>query len=250
VLSRTARRVFAEQHRAKPSLHIIVSTNSLAATDAFYVYALSYKYKKRYMKLGFEIHEFKPFPHEAAALIADFATLGGNAAEERRYRKYGRAPLKLRGVRVGLHAKSMVIDGKISLIGSHNFDPRSDHYNTESGFIIHDRAFAQALRASILRDADPGNAWTIARREGRSWLSRLNERIGDLSAALPIFDLWPFRYASSFELDPGCQPLPPGDPRFYSCYTDVGDFPQVDLPLKTIYTRIVTAFGAGLHSIL
>ena len=70
VLSRTAQHAFAEQHRAKPALRIIVSTNSLAATDAFYVYALSYKHKKRFLKLGFEIHEFKPFPQEAAALIS------------------------------------------------------------------------------------------------------------------------------------------------------------------------------------
>ena len=65
VLSRTARDVFGELHKTRPALHVLVSTNSLAATDAFYVYALSYKYKKRYLKLGFEIHEFKPFPAEA-----------------------------------------------------------------------------------------------------------------------------------------------------------------------------------------
>ncbi len=250
VLSRTARRVFAEQHRSKPDLRIIVSTNSLAATDAFYVYALSYKYKKRYLKLGFQIHEFKPFPADAADLIENYPSLGDGDGEALRYRKYGRTPLKQHGVRVGLHAKSMVIDGAIALIGSHNFDPRSDHYNTESGFIIYDRAFAQALRASILRDCAPGNAWTIARRQGKTWLSRLNRRIGDISASLPIFDLWPYRYASSFALKPGCKPLRPGAPGFYDCYVDVGDFPKVDLPLKTIYTRIVTAFGAGLHSIL
>ncbi|MBS0487773.1 MAG: phosphatidylserine/phosphatidylglycerophosphate/cardiolipin synthase family protein [Proteobacteria bacterium] len=250
VLSRTARRVFAQQHQDKPQLRIIVSTNSLAATDAFYVYALSYKYKKRYLKLGFEIHEFMPFPAEAGALISDYDTLGDERESTQRYRKYGRAPLKEHGVRIGLHAKSIVIDGSIALIGSHNFDPRSDHYNTESGFIIHDRAFAQLLRASILRDCAPENAWTIARRQGTNWVSRLNRAIGDFSARLPIFDLWPYRYASSFELDPGCKPLPPGAPGFYDCYTDVGDFPDVDLPLKTIYTRIVTAFGAGLHSIL
>ena len=250
VLSHTAQRVFAEQHRAKPGMRIVVSTNSLAATDAFYVYALSYKHKKRFLKLGVEIHELKPFPAEAAALIADYASLGAGVEGSRRYQKYGRAPLRERGVRVGLHAKSIVIDGSIALIGSHNFDPRSDHYNTESGFIIHDRAFAQVLRASILRDCAPGNAWTIARRQGTSWLSRLNRAIGDFSARLPLFDLWPYRYASSFELNPGCTPLPPGAPGFYDCYTDVGDFPEVDLPLKTIYTRIVTAFGAGLQSIL
>jgi len=149
-----------------------------------------------------------------------------------------------------LKATSIVIDGEVTLIGSHNFDPRSDRYNTESGFIIHDATFAQLVRASILRDAAPDNAWTIARREHGTWVSRINERIGDLSAKLPLFDLWPFRYASSFELNSGCSPLSPDDPLFYSCYSDVGDFPEVNLSPKTIYTRIITAFGAGLHSIL
>lgn len=250
VLSRTARRVFRRQHRKYPHLRVRVSTNSLAATDAFYVYALSYKYKKRYLKLGFEIHEFKPFPAEAVDLITDYEELGVDPNEDHGYHKYGRAPLTQGGVRIGLHAKSIVIDGVIGMIGSHNFDPRSDHYNTESGFIVHDRAFAQRLRALILRDCLPENAWTIARRQGNSWLSKLNRKIGDLSATLPLFDLWPYRYASSFDIKPGCKPMRPTDPGFYACYRDVGDFPEVDLPLKTIYTRIVTAFGAGLHSIL
>ena len=72
----------------------------------------------------------------------------------------------------------------------------------------------------------------------------------DFSTALPLFDFWPFRYATSFELKPGCEPVLPTDPRFYECYKDVGDFPEVDLPMKTIYTRMVTAFGAGLVGIL
>jgi phosphatidylserine/phosphatidylglycerophosphate/cardiolipin synthase-like enzyme len=252
VLSKTAQKVFREQHKERSQLHILVSTNSLAATDAFVVYALSYKYKKRYLKLGFEIHEFKPLPAEAPDLIANYAALGKKTlpAKKSKYERYGSAPQAAVGVRVNLHAKTILIDGQITLIGSHNFDPRSDHYNTEAGFIIHDRAFTASVRDVILRDAEPQNSWTIARRERRSWLSRLNARIGDVSAALPIFDLWPFRYASSFELKEGCAPMRPQDPGFYVCYDDVGDFPGVDLPLKTIYTRIVTAFGAGLQSIL
>ncbi len=252
VLSKTAQSIFREQHRRNPSLRILVSTNSLAATDAFVVYALSYKYKKRYLKFGFEIHEFKPFPAEAADLIANYAEHGApvTPAHPTRLARYGTAPLSHAGERVNLHAKTILIDAAITLIGSHNFDPRSDHYNTEAGFIIHDAAFTALVRESILRDAAPENSWTIARRERRSWLSRINARIGDISASLPIFDLWPFRYASSFELKDGCTPKRPGDADFYACYDDVGDFPEVDLPLKTIYTRIVTAFGAGLQSIL
>jgi len=246
VLSGTALHAFRALHKARPQLRVVVSTNSLAATDAFYVYALSYKYKRRYLKAGMEIHEFKPFPEEAPELIADYASLGTPDGPDEPYRKYGRAPLHRHGVRVGVHAKSIVIDDLTTLIGSHNFDPRSDYYNTESGFIIRDAGFAGRVRAAILHDDGPGNAWTIAPRQQ----SRLNEEIDSVSRSLPIFDIWPFHYESSFELKPGCQPLPPSDPAFYSCYEDVGDFPEVNLPLKTINTRIITAFGAGLHSIL
>lgn len=251
VLSPTARQVFAKLRRERPGLRVTVSTNSLAATDAFYVYALSHKYKKRYLKLGFEIHEFKPFPAEAADLVADYASLGRDDGDaDAGYQRNGRAPLTRGGVRIGLHAKSMVIDEEVTVIGSHNFDPRSDHYNTESGVIIFDRALAAVVRASILRDAAPENAWIIARRWRPGFWNRVNNAFADFSTALPLFDFWPFRYATSFELNEGCRPLPPADPRFYDCHTDVGDFPQVNLPLKTIYTRMVTAFGAGLLSIM
>jgi putative cardiolipin synthase len=261
VLSSAAKTIFRDLHKRTQPPRVLVSTNSLAATDAFYVYALSYKYKKRYLKLGFEIHEFKPFPDEAQTLVANYDGLGAanaepaNAARERARKKYQHAPLKHEGVRIGLHAKSMVIDGEIVVIGSHNFDPRSENYNTESGFIIRDATLAAQVRAAILEDTAPGNAWTIAKRQRMRVLGGINNAIADISEKLPIFDLWPFRYASSFEFDPAgengaCRPASPGTPEFYACYTDVGDFPEVDLSLKVIYTRIVTAFGAGLVSIL
>lgn len=250
VLSSRAQKIFHELRKRTPRVPVIVSTNSLAATDAFYVYALSHKYKKRYLKrYGFEIHEFKPFPGDAGDFVRDYERLAGGL-DTAEYHRYGRAPLKRGGVRIGLHAKSLVIDGSVALIGSHNFDPRSDDYNTESGFIIHDTTVALRVRAAVLRDTAPENAWVIAKRHGDPLVDRVNNAIADISTALPLFDLWPFRYATSYELKPGCLPLPPSDPHFYECYDDVGDFPEVDLPMKTIYTRIVTAFGAGLAGIL
>ena len=71
-----------------------------------------------------------------------------------------RVPLKRAGVRIGLHAKSLVIDERIGVIGTHNFDPRGDHYNTESAVVIHDAAFAQALARSRNRGTE-------------SWLARM-----------------------------------------------------------------------------
>ncbi|MCI1711254.1 MAG: phospholipase D family protein [Chiayiivirga sp.] len=265
VFSRGAQKTFRELHaRAEPP-RVIVSTNSLASTDAFPVYALSHKYKRRYLReFGFRIHETKPFPASApidlgAATGAEPTSLGADAGEARR--RFGSSgssgsgtngplPLQRAGVRIGLHAKSMVIDERIAMVGTHNFDPRSDRLNTESAVIVHDAAFARELADVIRHDALPENSWTIARRPRPPILSGVNYSLGKVFEALPLFDFWPFRYATSYELKPGCAPLPPDDPGFAACYEPVGDFPEVGLPLKSIYTRVLTAFGAGLAPIL
>ncbi len=83
--------------------------------------------------------------------------------------------------------------------------------------------------------------------------SGLDYSLGKLSEALPVFDLWPTRYATSYEFrpGPGCtEPPPPRDPRFRACHEPVGDFPEVRMSLKALMTRIFTAFGAGLAPIL
>lgn len=257
VLSREARRLFRLMHRREDPPAVWISTNSLAATDAFPVYAMSHKYKRLYLReLGFRIREYKPYPAQSPIEVAATGALGPRMATLPIFGSgsagsaSGPVPLKRAGVRVGLHAKSIVIDDRIGVVGSHNFDPRSDNLNTESMVVVHDHEFAVALRASIELDMQPQNAWTIARREKPPLFSGLSYSLGKLSEKLPIFDIWPFPYASSFELREGCNPLPPEAPGFYDCHEDVGAFPEVDLPLKTVYTRIVTAFGAGLVPIL
>lgn len=44
-----------------------------------------------------------------------------------------------------IHAKSWVLDGDVSMVGSFNFDPRSIDLNTETIFLIHSEPFAQEL---------------------------------------------------------------------------------------------------------
>lgn len=295
VLSDPARAMFRELRARPEPPRVIVSTNSLAATDAFIAYALSYKYKRRYLRdLGFDIYEYKPFPLDAPIDVAttgavDPAVADGTRpappvarppAYDRRsvvarqqarmlYRRplerefaplaYGSrraispVPLKRAGVRMGMHAKSLVIDESVGVVGTHNFDPRGDTYNTEAMVVIRDPAFARALAASIGRDIAPANSWVIAPRAKPPVLSGVNYSIGKVSEKLPLFDFWPWRYATSYEFraSPECpQPLPPDHPRFPDCYEPVGDFPEVALGFKGVITRIFTAFGAGLAPIL
>lgn len=270
VMSRRAQHIFKELHERADPPRVIVSTNSLASTDAFAVYAMSYKHRKRYLKtFDFEIHEMKP--HAPSAMVDnELANLGMHTASlppetaspasatEARFHLLGSrgsnnkpAPLLSEGRRFGLHAKSIVIDDAFAMVGSHNFDPRSDHYNTEAGVIIYDHTFADQLRHSIMRNTQPENAWVIApRRSVVPVLSDINQAIGTVSESLPLFDLWPFRYATSYDLKPGCQPMRATDPGFYACYQSVGDFPDVALSPKLIITRLFTAFGAGAKGVL
>ncbi|MGN6237802.1 phospholipase D-like domain-containing protein [Dyella sp.] len=270
VMSDRAQKIFKTMHRRADPPRIRVSTNSLASTDAFAVYALSYKHRKRYLrKYGFEIQEMKP--HAASAeedyALANDDLLPAIAASVREHRRYPGAetrglfgsrgssnrpaPLIESGLRFGLHAKSIVVDDSFAMVGSHNFDPRSDHFNTEAGVIVHDRGFANAVRSSILRLTGPQNAWVIApRKPVVPVLTSVNQAIGDISEKLPLFDFWPYRYATSYDLKPGCTPMAPSDPAFFSCYEPVGDFPGVALSFKLIYTRLITAFGSAGSGIL
>lgn len=280
VLSKPAQKLFTEMRQRAQPPRVVISTNSLAATDAFMVYALSHKYKRRYLRtFGFEIYEYKPFPMDAPidlvatrAVATDetqpmpFAPLSRSrwqpAVELREYNVKRRwllssaaspAPLKRAGVRMGLHSKSMVVDGEIGVIGTHNFDPRGDNYNTESAVIVRDAGFAAELAASIHRDIAPENSWTIAPHAEFPILPGIGYSLLKLSERLPIFDLMPRRYATNWEFQPGpeCpEPLRPYDPDFRRCYRSVGDFPEVRIGPKWLATRILTAFGAGLAPIL
>lgn len=315
IMSDRARAFFKDLRKRADPPRVVVSTNSLAATDNPIVYSVSTKYKRLYLRaLGFHLYEYKPFPQDPPV---DYATMlppgtlpdgstptaspaqdvrdtlirtsmpgsrpfgmvdrdeqadraarrarQKNRVDRRLQRTEGRPsflsrgpqsdplPLKRAGVRMGLHAKSIVIDDDIAVIGTHNFDPRSVDYNTEAVVVVPDRAFAQQLEASIARDIAPENSWVIAPREKPPIVSGLNYSLDKVSSSLPLFDIWPWRYATSYEFMPSAQcpqPLPVNDPMFNTCYRSVGDFPEVSIGPKRLYVRILIAFGAGLAPIL
>jgi len=310
VLSDPAQEIFRNLRQHPDAPRIVVSTNSLAATDNPIVYALSYKYKRRNLReLGFNIYEYKPFPLDAPVDYENLvrAPLGPGAGERENRVVGGSAvgnavrgssgqpstggntrndearapagsevdrrlqrtetrpsffstrpankpvPVTREGARMGLHAKSLVVDRRVAVIGTHNFDPRSENYNTEGAIVVFDPVFAQALAASIERDMEPGNSWVVAPREKPPVLSGLNYSAGKMFEALPILDIWPWRYATNYEFKPGpdCPwPLRRQDPKFLQCYQPVGDFPEVNVGPKWLLVRMLTAFGAGLVPIL
>jgi phosphatidylserine/phosphatidylglycerophosphate/cardiolipin synthase-like enzyme len=213
ILNRTARRHFGKMRRKNRDMDIIVSTNSLAATDNVLAYSANYKLRTAYIeKIGMEIYEYKPVPAELHAILPNFEILQARAAVE----GLDRDPY------LCIHAKAFVVDKTVAYIGSYNIDPRSENLNTEVGLLIEDPEVVDRLRRCILGRAHPENAWVIARREFP--LSEVNFFFEGLSWWSPV-DIWPIRNTTSFELLPGKEPVPPDHPDFYQNYTDVGSFP-------------------------
>ncbi|HIG30733.1 MAG TPA: phospholipase D family protein [Verrucomicrobiales bacterium] len=246
ILTSEAVRMFSMMRKNNPDLRIICSSNSLASTDKVSVFAASYKKRKRQVKkLRFEIHEFKPVPEDIVEMMPRYKKVLADYYEEfpefsTRYSTP--LPLRNKGSRLCIHAKSIVIDSRISIIGSHNFDPRSANWNTECLLLIDDENFSKDLEKEIGRDTSTRNSWTVARRRDVPVISFFSGIIASFSAMLPILDIWPFRYTTCYELKKNQEPVPLYHSDFSQRYRTVGSFPEVNLTFREIKLRLANAF--------
>ena len=122
-----------------------IHTNSLASTDNVEAFASYQKDRRKLLATGVEIYECKPDAEIRKSVMA---------ADLQAAVDY--API------FGLHAKSMVIDDSITVIGTFNLDPRSANLNTECITVIHSREVATAVAAGIETELLPENAWKIS----------------------------------------------------------------------------------------
>ena len=59
----------------------------------------------------------------------------------------------------GLHAKSMVIDNKTTVIGTFNLDPRSANLNTECFVIVNSNKISKGVLKGMEIEFNPENSW-------------------------------------------------------------------------------------------
>ncbi len=245
IYNREIRKSFNAIHKANPEFRIIASSNSLAAADHAHVYALSFKHRKElYKKSGIDIYESKPYPEDQESYVHGLDALVARAIRESGIKNASDiVNVRRAGPRLCIHAKSFVVDRKIAMIGSHNFDPRSAKLNTECGVFIVDDEVAGILEDLILNACEPRNAWTVSKGPTTPVVSRFSGMIGSISTALPVFDVWPYRYTTNYELKEGSEPLLPRNPDFQNHYINVGYFPEVPNSSTVIGTRLMKAFG-------
>jgi putative cardiolipin synthase len=131
------------QARAR-GVQVRISTNSLASTDNIPAFSGYRNQRSRLLAMGLQIYEYKPDPQVQRELMPRAA------------RSSRKPPV------FSLHAKTMVVDGRIVYIGTFNLDPRSENLNTEVGVIIDDERLARAVEAAIETDMQPANSWNAA----------------------------------------------------------------------------------------
>ena len=255
IYQRENKKNLSKLRKQVPDLQVWVSSNSLAAADHDFVYGVSYKNRKKlYKNMGLEIFEFSPYPVDLIHMVPRYPDLIGFTGEDivKALNQHIWFPFLARGPKLTLHAKTYVVDGKITQIGSHNFDPRSAALNSECGLIIYDEAFAQQVREDILRDTAQGNSWVVAKRiEKDNPVTYISGVIESLSNMLPIFDIWPYHYTSNYQLKPGYAPLPSSrHPDFYEHYEDIGQFPLIRKTFGAVRARLVKVFGGWTGSFM
>ncbi len=251
VLSKKVRKIFQKLRQDHPEIELIFSTNSLASTDADTVYANTHKHKKYYVKtLGFMMYEFKPYPVDAPQFFSRWSELIEEKAQgisSRSVISGDNSTIAIPAPRSGLHAKSFVVDGRVAMVGSHNFDPRSEGFNTENCLVIWDEAFARKLESLIRHDIEPQNSWVVALKPD---LDEVNGAIESVSRTLPLFDLWPYHSTSVYELVPEGTPALPGTAEFYRNYQSVGRFPDVIRTRRQVTVMFLSSFFGFIAPVL
>lgn len=131
---------------ADRGVKIRIMTNSLASTDNVEAFSGYQREREKLLNAGVRIFEFKPDAAERYRIMT------GALQKEIDY-----API------FGLHAKSMVVDGEIAVIGTFNLDPRSANLNTECFAVIHSNPIAQGVLQGMEEEFKPENSWETTR---------------------------------------------------------------------------------------
>jgi putative cardiolipin synthase len=126
----------------KKGVRIRILTNSLASTDNLEAFSGYQRDRKALLETGVNIYEFRPDAAER------YKVMTGALQQKLDYK-----PI------FGLHAKSMVIDGKITVIGTFNLDPRSANLNTECAVIIHSGEVSEGVLKGMEDEFKPENSW-------------------------------------------------------------------------------------------
>lgn len=127
-------------------VEVKILTNSLAATDNLEAFNGYQRDREALLETGVRVFEFRPDAAVRQKIMTGL--LAG---------KLAKPPI------FGLHAKTMVIDRHLTVIGTFNLDPRSANLNTECFVAVPSEKIAASVLAGMAVDLQPENAWETTR---------------------------------------------------------------------------------------
>ena len=119
----------------KRGVRVRVLTNSLASNDAVAAHAGYARYREALLGLGIELYEMRA---EQRGTLSSFGSGSGSAG-----RSGGES-------RASLHAKAVVIDSRLLVVGSMNLDLRSKLQNSEVAVVVRSSRLASEAYALIV----------------------------------------------------------------------------------------------------
>lgn len=158
ITTQLGKKVFKDA--VKRGVKVRILTNSLASTDNLEAFSGYQRDRKELLATGVEIYEFRPDAKERFEIMTGAYQ-----------KKVNFTPI------FGLHAKSMLIDNNISIIGTFNLDPRSANLNTECFAIIYDETITKTLHQYFETDFLPENSWHITPKFNPDHIVNLSKRI-------------------------------------------------------------------------
>ncbi len=144
----------------KRGVEIKILTNSMASTDNLEAFSGYQRDREELLATGVKIYEFKP-----DAAVRKKLLTGELQKDSTNYPIFG------------LHAKTMLIDDSVSVIGTFNFDPRSLNLNTECFAIIYSKEIGRKLKANMLEDFKSENAWQTTNTMNPDSVSGIYKRL-------------------------------------------------------------------------
>lgn len=162
VMTEEGRMLFAEL--IKKGVKVRILTNSLASTDNLEAFSGYQRDRQKLLKTGIRIFEFRP------------------DAKERYKVMTGDLQKKLNYIPVfGLHAKSMVIDGNVTVIGTFNLDPRSANLNTECFTVINSKPVSSLVLHGMETEFSQENSWETTMSFNPDKIAGAKKRISSYS---------------------------------------------------------------------
>ena len=143
--------VFAQLRRA--GVRVRVLTNSLASNDAPLAHVGYARYRKRLLEMGVELYEMRAEPGAAGSALGSgsgsgsggMARVARRGSESSTPREPGAGGSVGASSRASLHAKTLVLDHSLLVVGSMNLDLRSQLQNSELALLIRSSTLAQQV---------------------------------------------------------------------------------------------------------